>query len=318
MESAFYKNNQYAIFTAFYGILFGLLFPVLSSLAVCLVEYHKVSLEIISRVQREYYLLWVIDTAPFFLGLFALIIGINQDSLVMKNNSIKAANNILEDTNRRIEMEIEAARHIYNYFIPVKKVFRQADINYILNCKGCLGGDFLSIKELDNQSIGVFLGDCSGHGVSASLILALSSTVILKSFSLYPSEPAKFMEYLNNELCRAIPDDHFITGIYGIIRQCKDERSFQFSRAGHTYPILWEKSTKRAKIIKSNGVALGNFHHIKYFTHKITADKGDMLLLYTDGAIEQIDNNGQELETAGLLSFFQEACSKGLSSEKNK
>ena len=316
MKSTFYKKNQYTILTTFCGIVFGLLFPLFSSVAVCLIEYHTVSLENIFKVQSDSYLLWVIDTAPFFLGFFSLIIGITEDRLVMKNKSIKATNSILEDTNRRIEMEIEAAKNIYNYFIPDKKVFRQADINYILNCKGCLGGDFLSIKELDDQKIGVFLGDCSGHGIAASLLFALSSTVILKCFNLFPIDPDKYMEYFNNELCKAIPDDHFITGIYGVIQRNNDGHSFLFCRAGHTYPILWKKSTNTVEIVKSDGVALGKFPNIKYSIMNIVLEKGDMLLLYTDGAIEQIDNNRQELEITGLMTFFQKACVMGLNSEK--
>lgn len=92
-----------------YGALFGLAFPVGSTFLLALVELHSVGLDALIQAQRDSPLLWVIDSAPIWLGLFASFAGRRQDQLAelvdelnVANQRLEAANTTLVETNAEL------------------------------------------------------------------------------------------------------------------------------------------------------------------------------------------------------------------------
>ena len=112
-----------------YGALFGFLFPVVSSLFEAFLRYKNISFTSIINVQLTTPLIWVIDTAPFFLGLFARSAGIRQDALKEKNDIINE--------------ELKAARIIQESFLPDIPGFKGLEIYYSYIPREEVSGDFL-------------------------------------------------------------------------------------------------------------------------------------------------------------------------------
>ena len=302
------KNWSNTLLFTLIGIAFGSLFPIFSTLAACLIDYGSCSLTNIRAVQREHYLLWVIDSAPFFLGIFAHFIGRKQDRVLCQRDNIQKVYDLLEIKNEQMRTEMEAAQGVQDYFLPEPKSFPMADIDYHYERKRSLGGDFLAFHEIDEKTMSFFLGDVSGHGISAALFVALTSSLIVKGFNRYTFAPAQCMKYLNGELNSSLPKDQFLTAIYGILERKTRELSFTFCRGGHPYPLVWRSSSRRVEVIESPGIALGKFNYEEFSDYRIDLEEGDYLFLYTDGVIEQIDPQGRGLENAGLISLLEEIC----------
>ncbi len=286
-----------------YGVLFGFLFPIVSNLFEAWLKYKNISLTSLITIQLTTPLIWVIDTAPFFLGLFARFAGIRQDALIERNELINE--------------EMKAARVVQESFLPEIPAFKGIELYYRYLPKEEVSGDFLIINQINKNKLSLFIGDVSGHGVSAALITSLTIAMINKIHKDLDFAPNVFFTKLNNELINFIPKNKYITGIYGIFNNKDKNITFSFSRGGHPYPILWDSKKKDAFLIKSFGDSLGYNISIEYEVKSITINYNDVLFLFTDGIIETINKNKVELGFKGLLQIIKEVMNYNYSLKKS-
>ena len=211
----------------------------------------------------------------FLIILFFLLIRYQRDSLKK-----------LE----RIQIEFDLAFNVHKKLLPTTiPKHEKIKILYDYNPSYYLGGDFIHFIEIQNNKIGIFLGDISGNGISAALY---SSTVFhlirfLKSSYL---KPAKFLTNMNRFLCDYSNSD-FITAVYLIIDLEKNE--FVYCSAGHT-DILYFLDHKII-LLGQTGPALGVKYNAQYQEYKYLIQNNSMLMLYTDGFIEIFDKKGKLL-----------------------
>lgn len=311
--------KEVTIYTA-HGIAFGFLFPIISTLIQAHLSYSNLSLNSLISAQINFPLLWVIDTAPIFLGLFARAAGKKQDKLNDEIEIIEKANrqisidmaekeiisSKLRQKEKIIEDDLLSARTIQRSFLPNIPDNRHFNIDYLYSPKNQIGGDFLKIVELDSKNIAFFIGDVSGHGIAAALLTAATLSLLNQLCCDEEKSADQVMMDLNKELLEIVPDNRFITAIFGIIRKKDDKATFTYVRAGHTLPIFWKSKSKRIEIIQSSGMPLGvqngsmDFEVINY-----DLDLGDRIFLYTDGVIEFIKADENDLNFSGLKIIFE-------------
>jgi sigma-B regulation protein RsbU (phosphoserine phosphatase) len=280
------ETTKYTI----YGVLFGLLFPVVSSLFEAWLRYKNVSFYSIINVQLNTPLLWVIDTAPFFLGLFARLAGIRQDALKEKNNIINE--------------ELKSARIIQESFLPDIPNFKGLEICYRYIPVAEVSGDFLILNEINQNKLSIFIGDVSGHGISAALITSFTIVLINKVYKKLDIGPDILLNKLNKELINFIPKNKYLTGIYGIFNNKNKRMSFSFARGGHPYPIYWDSKNREAYLIKTKGDSLGYNILVEHEVKNINMQSGDVIFLFTDGIIEAVNKNDEDLGFKGLLTLI--------------
>ena len=90
MAKAILSKNHYATRYAIYGAIFGFMFPIFGTIAECFIQYGELSWDLMKQAQRESKMLWIIDTAPIFLGLFAAFGGVQMDRIHEKNKELKS------------------------------------------------------------------------------------------------------------------------------------------------------------------------------------------------------------------------------------
>ena len=95
--------TQYALF----GVVFGFLFPIVATLFECVQNVGTINWDGIVRVQKENPLLWIIDSAPFWLGLFALFGGIKQSEVISHRKVLEENIKALDQLNENLEVRIE-------------------------------------------------------------------------------------------------------------------------------------------------------------------------------------------------------------------
>lgn len=164
-----------------------------------------------------------------------------------------------------------------------------------------VGGDYFDYFMLDDQRIGVAVGDVSGKGVPAAMLMSSVQAVFKKLALRDKLNPADVVAELNEHLCSSAKTDQFATFFYGII----DTRgsTVTFSNAGHCPPLL----CKRAYVdrLGEGGLPLGVDNQHRHEQGTVRVDPGDLLCLYTDGIVEQSDGNGDQFGERRLVHFLE-------------
>jgi serine phosphatase RsbU (regulator of sigma subunit) len=169
-----------------------------------------------------------------------------------------------------------------------------------------VSGDFYRVEKISPDSYAIFIADIMGHGVSSALYAMTIRTVWEEARHLL-SNPSAFCSHLNEQLFNMTKlDDSFATAIFGVIDL--EAMEFRFVRAGHPPPLLSRAGTVTE--CGSSNQALGFFENGVFASDTINLQPGDKILAFTDGAVEIMDSDGDELGIEGLGSMMSEEESK--------
>lgn len=150
-----------------------------------------------------------------------------------------------------------------------------------------VGGDLYDYLLLDDDHLMIVVGDVSGKGVPAALFMVIAKT-LLETHSIQRLSPSEIFQTTNNELCKGNETGLFVTCWLGIITLSTGE--MRFVNAGHPFPVLYHNGEFDFVKTKPNFV-LGGMDGLPFTEHTITLEKGDRLLVYTDGVTEATDAN---------------------------
>jgi phosphoserine phosphatase RsbU/P len=201
----------------------------------------------------------------------------------------------------RLKQEIEIAATLQKSFLPESPVFRKGGImTAAVNIPAKqVGGDLYDFIEPVDGKVGVFIGDVSGKGVSAALYMAK----IISDFRYLAHEvgsPETVMNRLNTVLSRT-PRGMFLTGIYMIIDTVKGD--LKASAAGHP-PFLWITGHEVKVTSLPAGPPLGIIPE-DYPVSRLSLNKGDRLVLLTDGVFEAKNREGGRIGFDAVVDFVQ-------------
>lgn len=151
-----------------------------------------------------------------------------------------------------------------------------------------VGGDFYDFFMIDNDRLGIVIGDVSGKGIPAAIFMAVSRTLI-RATGLKNLSPGDCLSYVNNLLCTESVSCMFVTVFYGILNMTTGE--LEYANAGHNPPLIMN-SPGKFHILESTGdFILGCFHDTQYQTRSIHFKPQEAILLFTDGVTEAFDVN---------------------------
>lgn len=212
----------------------------------------------------------------------------------------------------RIAGELSAAREIQMSIVP--KLFppfpNRLDIDLYAMLIPALevGGDLYDFALLDDDHVYIAIGDVSGKGVPASLLMAVGKT-LLKSTIQTVRAPARAMAHVNNEIAEDNDSCMFITMFSGILNLKTGD--FIYANAGHNPPLLIRKSGEIERLDDKPSPALGMCVGTRYEDHSRRMNTGDMLVLYTDGVTEAMNSKGEMFGDDGLMDFVIKEGNQG-------
>ena len=168
------------------------------------------------------------------------------------------------------------------------------------------GGDFYDLLPFDEEHLGVFIGDVSGHGPIVGEIGAITRELMRQQARRFGAgAPAAMLVSLNQSLFSHLPRNIFVTAVFGILH--RPSGAFRMVRAGHTRPLIVRDG--EVKEIDSDGIALGlddgALFRESLETERIVFRDGTRLLLYTDGLIEAEDREENEYGLARLRTSME-------------
>ncbi|NOZ57786.1 MAG: PP2C family protein-serine/threonine phosphatase [Calditrichaeota bacterium] len=204
---------------------------------------------------------------------------------------------------RRVEEELALARDIQRELLPARIPSSVSFEFAALTIPSReVGGDLYDFVEFSTTRIGVALGDVSGKGVPASLLMAN----ILAAFRVLATperSPAEVVSALNRQLARSTTPDRYATFVYGHLDA--DNLRFTYCNAGHNYPLIrWPDGSVR--FLEHSDMVLGVLEDAGYSTWETELLPGSCLVLYTDGVTEAFNPEGEEYGEERLLELVAE------------
>lgn len=200
---------------------------------------------------------------------------------------------LMEEEKRLIRMqkELDLAWKIQVNLLPkeVPKI-EGYDISGVTLPAQTVGGDYFDFIQLDEKRWAFAVGDVSGKGLPASLLMAnLQAT--LRGQALWSSSISQCLERSNNLLCRSTGKSAFVTLFYGELNILS--HSFQFGNAGHNRPLLY-RDQGHIEQLDTGGLVLGFLEDQSYPEGHISFHPGDVLIIYSDGIVEAVNENHEE------------------------
>jgi serine phosphatase RsbU (regulator of sigma subunit) len=190
----------------------------------------------------------------------------------------------------RIEQELRVARLIQQTLLP-KSVPGLAgyDVAAYYRPAREVGGDFYDFLELEDGRLGLVVGDATGHGVPAALMMANTQSVLRAVAQRGGSEPGRILAEVNEVLLAYIPPSMFVTCFYAIL----DPRSgtLRYANAGHDLPYLWHGCD--CEELRARGMPLGLMPQMSYEEKEMVLDTGEGVLFYSDGLVEAHNPEGE-------------------------
>lgn len=157
-----------------------------------------------------------------------------------------------------------------------------------------VGGDFYDVRIVrppPSDFLGVCIADVSGKGVPAALFM-MASWTLLRGATIGHRDPSKVVEEVNNMLEQQNDSMMFVTLFYGLYNP--DDREFRYVNAGHNNPVLFRADGSVEELDTTMGIALGIMRETPFAENSVTLNKGDMVLLYTDG-VNEAETGDEEL-----------------------
>ncbi len=151
-----------------------------------------------------------------------------------------------------------------------------------------VAGDLYDLLSLEDGKLALSVGDVSGKGMPAALLMA-NVQATFRAYSRLDPYASNCMKISNDLLCRSTSEDKFVTLFYAILDPSK--KLLSYTNAGHEEPFFIHGS--HVFRLKTGGIPLGIVDHFPYEEETIQFDEGDVLLVYSDGIPDAVNAKGQ-------------------------
>ena len=196
----------------------------------------------------------------------------------------------------RIEQELRVARLIQQTLLPkeVPDLEGYKLAAYYQPARE-VGGDFYDFLKLDDEHLGLVVGDVTDKGVPAAIVMATTRTMLRASAQRLDS-PGEVLKRVNDVIVRDIPPNMFITCLYAILNL--ESGLLRYANAGHDLPYRRRRRSSSnngggAEELRATGMPLGLLPGMSYEEKEIVLDRGDSVLFYSDGLVEAHDPHRQ-------------------------
>jgi serine phosphatase RsbU (regulator of sigma subunit) len=191
---------------------------------------------------------------------------------------------------RSIEQELRMARDIQQALLPKDSPRLDSwKISHRYLPAREVGGDFYDFLEPPGGRLGLVVGDATGHGMPAALVMATARSM-LRAVAQASDSPGEVLRRTNDPLVVDIPPNMFVTCFYGILDLSSGR--LVYANAGHDPPYL-RRGRGHAEELRARGMPLGLMPGMSYEEKEILLQAGDSALLYSDGLVEAHDPEGE-------------------------
>ncbi len=244
-------------------------------------------------------------------------------------------NQLLQTENSRMSLELDRTRQAQLRLMPQSAPpYPGVSFHAYYNPALEVGGDYYDYFKLDEHRFMVLVGDAVGKGGAAVLGVAITKSLIAAEFSLVTNgngpeattkeewlnfNPAQLLGRVNDVMCGTLASSETeITLWCGLVDL--ERRVVRYSNAGHPFPYLcqYRQGANRVQELKQGGLPLGLFANAEYAVREVSFERGDRLVLYSDGITEGQNPHGRLFSADKLAAALLEAGGGGPKELSNK
>ena len=186
----------------------------------------------------------------------------------------------------RLQEEMKMGRQIQTALLPQQTPFvEDLNIQGFMQPAKEIGGDYYDFLSKNKQNLDIVIGDVSGKGVAAGLLMATVKAT-LRGLSMQNISPKEILTWTNTILYEYTKGRKFMTLLY--LQWSSAEKKLRYSSAGHEHIIIYRALTNQVESIMSGGFMLGILPDISHFLEEKEEklSLGDKVIIYTDGITE--------------------------------
>jgi len=189
-----------------------------------------------------------------------------------------------------VEHELRVARRIQQTSLPNEVPTLEGwQISPYYQPAREVGGDFYDFHLLSEGHLGLVVGDATGKGVPAALVMSTTCGMLRLAAQSY-SSPGVMLQRVNEALVEDVPSSTFVTCFYAILDP--ESGILRYANAGHDLPYLHHRNGE-AEELRARGMPLGLMPGMSYEEKEIGIDAGEAALFYSDGLVEAHDAKGE-------------------------
>ncbi|MDD2486248.1 MAG: PP2C family protein-serine/threonine phosphatase, partial [bacterium] len=191
-----------------------------------------------------------------------------------------------------LERELQVARKVQQSLLPKRiEIAPGYDIGAFIAYARTVGGDYYDVFPLEEDVMALSIADVSGKGMPAALLVALTKYTIRGS-AVARITPEEVFRAVNDVILSATTPSMFVSAIYGILFPL--EGRLVYANSGHELPLLWKAISGNVhRTPAAGGIVLGVTRNVSPIKQELYLAPGDVLLMFTDGAIEARDHAGE-------------------------
>jgi serine phosphatase RsbU (regulator of sigma subunit)/predicted ester cyclase len=210
----------------------------------------------------------------------------------------------------RVEQELGVARRIQQASLPEKVPELEGwQISPFYRPAREVGGDLYDFHLLPECKVGLVVGDATGKGVPAALVMSTTCGMLQAvARALGSSSPGEVLAQVNETLFARIPPNMFVTCFYGVLDP--ESGSLRYANAGHDLPYVRRRGGD-AEELRARGMPLGLMPEMNYEENEIVFDAGQTALFYSDGLVEAHDPEGEMFGFPRLRALVAKHGEKG-------
>ncbi|MBP7148496.1 MAG: SpoIIE family protein phosphatase [Acidobacteria bacterium] len=192
----------------------------------------------------------------------------------------------------RMKREMQIAQEVQAKLFPHERPPLRT-LEYAGVCRAAfgVGGDYFDFVPLEQERLGIAVGDISGKGLSAALLMASLQALLRSHAPTRADRLADLARELNHHLYESTDDARFATLFFGVYDD--RDRTLRYINAGHVPPILVREGGTKVERLGPNGMVLGLFPEELHEPDEVRLAPGDVLLLFSDGVSESMDADGE-------------------------
>jgi serine phosphatase RsbU (regulator of sigma subunit) len=205
-------------------------------------------------------------------------------------------------TKQKLEHELVNAGKVQKVLLPQHApVYNDLNISFVHIPSKIVSGDLFDLAQIDNNTLGLIIGDVSGKGAGAAIMMSL----VLAGFRAYKKSRLAVCEIvanLNNLLEESVSEGRYATLFYALLSTA--DNTLTYTNAGHNPPLIFRADGTVEKL-SGGGIVIGFLANQVYRQTATPFSNGDLLLTYTDGITETLNLKEEEFGEQRLISLVK-------------